>query len=30
MSDDDKPLVFPLFGDQRAAVEPADTVWLHG
>ena len=28
MSDDEKPLVFPLFGDQRAAVEPADTVWL--
>jgi ATP-dependent helicase/nuclease subunit A len=28
VSDDDKPLVFPLFGDQRAAVEPADTVWL--
>ena len=28
MSDDDKPLVFPLFGDQRAAVEPAETVWL--
>ena len=28
MSDDAKPLVFPLFGDQRAAVEPADTVWL--
>ena len=28
MSDDDKPLVFPLFGDQRQAVEPADTVWL--
>jgi len=26
--EDDKPLVFPLFGDQRAAVEPADTVWL--
>ncbi|MDP3674359.1 MAG: double-strand break repair helicase AddA [Novosphingobium sp.] len=28
MSEDEKPLVFPLFGDQRAAVEPADTVWL--
>ena len=28
MSGDDKPLVFPLFGDQRAAVEPSDTVWL--
>ena len=28
MSDEEKPLVFPLFGDQRAAVEPADTVWL--
>ena len=29
MSDeDDKPLVFPLFGDQRLAVEPAETVWL--
>ena len=28
MNDDEKPLVFPLFGDQRAAVEPADTVWL--
>jgi len=26
--DEDKPLVFPLFGDQRLAVEPADTVWL--
>ena len=28
MSDDDKPLVFPLLGDQRAAVEPTETVWL--
>ena len=29
MSDEhDKPLVFPLFGDQRLAVEPAETVWL--
>ena len=25
---EDKPLVFPLVGSQRAAVEPAETVWL--
>ena len=25
---DDKPLVFQLVGDQRAAVEPAETIWL--
>ena len=28
MSDHDKPLVFPLAGPQRPAVEPSETVWL--